>query len=50
MGQVVVITGCADGMGRHVALMLAEAGHSVAGFDIDAGGIKSLNGELKEIG
>jgi len=50
MGQVVVITGCADGMGRHVALMLAEAGHSVAGFDVDAGGIKSLDKELKKTG
>jgi short-subunit dehydrogenase len=50
MGQVVVITGCADGMGRHVATMLAEAGHSVAGFDVDAGGIKSLGKELEKIG
>jgi short-subunit dehydrogenase len=50
MGQVVVITGCADGMGRHVAAMLAAAGHSVAGFDVDAGGIKSLEKELKKIG
>jgi short-subunit dehydrogenase len=37
-------------MGRHVALMLAEAGHSVAGFDVDAGGIKSLDKELKKTG
>jgi short-subunit dehydrogenase len=50
MGQVVVITGCADGMGRHVATMLAEAGHSVAGFDCDEEGIKSLEKELKKIG
>lgn len=50
MGQVVVITGCADGMGRHVAAMLAAAGHSVAGFDVDAEGIKSLEKELKQIG
>jgi short-subunit dehydrogenase len=50
MGQVVVITGCADGMGRHVATMLAAAGHSVAGFDVDAEGIKSLEKELKKIG
>lgn len=50
MKQVVVITGCADGMGRHVATMLAEAGHSVAGFDVDAGGIKSLGKELEKIG
>jgi short-subunit dehydrogenase len=50
MGQIVVITGCADGMGRHVAAMLAAAGHSVAGFDVDAEGIKSLEKELKQIG
>jgi short-subunit dehydrogenase len=50
MGQIVVITGCADGMGRHVAKMLAQTGNSVAGFDVDSGGIKSLEKELKEIG
>ena len=50
MGQIVVITGCADGMGRHVAKMLAAAGHSVAGFDVDSGGITSLEKELKEVG
>ena len=50
MGQIVVITGCADGMGRHVAKMLADAGHSVAGFDVDAQGIASLDKELKDIG
>jgi len=50
MGQIVVITGCADGMGRHVAAMLAEAGHCVAGFDCDSPGIASLEKELKEIG
>ncbi|MBW2674894.1 MAG: SDR family NAD(P)-dependent oxidoreductase [Deltaproteobacteria bacterium] len=50
MGQVVVITGCADGMGRHVAKMLAAAGHCVAGFDVDSKGIASLVEELKEIG
>ena len=50
MGQVVVITGCGDGMGRHVAKMLAATGHSVAGFDVDSKGIASLVEELKEIG
>jgi short-subunit dehydrogenase len=50
MGQIVVITGCADGMGRHVAKMLATAGNSVAGFDVDPDGITSLTKELKEIG
>ncbi len=46
MGQIVVITGCADGMGRHVAKMLAGRGHSVAGFEIDSQGLASLNEEL----
>jgi short-subunit dehydrogenase len=50
MEQVVVITGCADGMGRHVAKMLAAAGHTVAGFDVDSSGIASLEKELEEIG
>lgn len=50
MGQMVVITGLADGMGRHVAKMLAKSGHSVAGFDMDAKGIASLASELKDIG
>jgi short-subunit dehydrogenase len=48
MGQIVVITGCADGMGRHVAAMLAASGHSIAGFDVDAKGIASLKKELKK--
>jgi short-subunit dehydrogenase len=50
MGQIVVITGCADGMGLHVAKMLAAAGHSIAGFDVDAQGIASLEKELQETG
>ncbi|MBI4764823.1 MAG: SDR family NAD(P)-dependent oxidoreductase [Deltaproteobacteria bacterium] len=50
MGQIVVITGCADGMGLHVAKMLAAAGHSIAGFDVDAQGIASLKKELQETG
>jgi NAD(P)-dependent dehydrogenase (short-subunit alcohol dehydrogenase family) len=47
MGQVIVITGCADGMGREVAKLLAAAGDTVAGFDVDEKGIASLIGELK---
>lgn len=49
MVQNVVITGVADGMGRHVAQMLAAAGHSVAGFDVDSEGIASLKNELEKI-
>ncbi|PKN32848.1 MAG: short-chain dehydrogenase [Deltaproteobacteria bacterium HGW-Deltaproteobacteria-19] len=49
MGQVVVITGLADGMGREVARMLAKAGDTVAGFDMSAEGIDTLQKELDEI-
>lgn len=47
MAQVVVITGLADGMGREVARLLAAAGDSVAGFDVDAAGVASLEKELE---
>lgn len=46
MGQVVVITGLADGMGREAAKLLAVAGDTIAGFDMDAAGIASLQTEL----
>ena len=49
MGQVVVVTGLADGMGREAAKLLAAAGDTVAGFDIDAAGIGSLQQELAGI-
>ncbi|HPQ68121.1 MAG TPA: SDR family NAD(P)-dependent oxidoreductase [bacterium] len=44
--QVVVITGIAQGMGRETAKLLAAEGYAVAGYDIDAEGIKSLQAEL----
>lgn len=50
INQVVVITGLAQGMGREVAKMLASAGDSVAGFDVDGEGINSLQQELKSMG
>jgi len=46
MGQVVVITGLADGMGRETAKLLAAAGDTIAGFDMDEAGIASLKTEL----
>ena len=46
MEQVVVISGLAQGIGREVAKLLAVAGHSVAGFDMDADGIAGLTDEL----
>ncbi len=50
MKQVVVITGLAQGIGREVAKLLAEAGHAVAGFDIDEKGIGTLAEELSASG
>ncbi len=50
MKQVVVITGLADGMGRLTAKMLAEAGCSIAGFDVDADRLATLKKELGDIG
>ncbi|HQP29897.1 MAG TPA: SDR family oxidoreductase [Deltaproteobacteria bacterium] len=47
MPEVIVITGCADGMGREVARLLAARGDKVAGFDCDAKGIQALKQELK---
>ena len=50
MNDVVVITGLAQGMGRQVACLLAEAGNNVAGFDMDADGIEALKKDLDRIG
>jgi len=49
-GKTIVITGLGDGMGRHVATMLAEKGYNIAGFDVDKKGVESLAAELKKIG
>ncbi len=46
MGQVVVITGCAQGMGREVTKILAAKGVAVAGFDLDGKGLLELEHEL----
>lgn len=48
--SVVVITGLAQGMGREVARRLAAAGDTIAGFDVDAQGIASLQVELDAAG
>lgn len=50
MTQRVVISGLADGMGRQTALLLASKGVSIAGFDVDADGLKSLGTELDALG
>lgn len=50
MGEVIVITGLAQGMGREVAKMLAASGDSIAGFDVDPEGVASLREELERVG
>ncbi|MCB2145627.1 MAG: SDR family NAD(P)-dependent oxidoreductase [Deltaproteobacteria bacterium] len=50
MGQVIVITGLAQGMGRDVACRLAAAGNSIAGFDLDAAELAALEKELDDLG
>jgi short-subunit dehydrogenase len=48
--HAVVITGIAQGMGREVAKLLAQSQTPVAGFDVDAQSIASLQGELERAG
>ncbi len=50
MGEVIVITGLAQGMGREVAKMLAASGDSIAGFDVDAESVEDFRKELETIG
>jgi len=50
MGEVIVITGLAQGMGKEVAKMLAASGDSIAGFDVDEQNIDVLRKELDAIG
>lgn len=49
MGQVIVITGVADGMGKEAAKLLAAAGDSIVGFDMNANAIAALDKELQAI-
>ena len=50
MGEIIVITGLAEGMGKEVAKMLAESGDRIAGFDVDGNNIEKLRKELDAIG
>jgi short-subunit dehydrogenase len=50
MKKTIVITGLGEGMGRHVAKIMAADGYSVAGFDMNAAAIESLKKELKAVG
>lgn len=49
-GKVAVVTGAGRGIGRTVALRLADEGVTVIGLDVDADGLASLPDELEEHG
>jgi 3-oxoacyl-[acyl-carrier protein] reductase len=46
----VIVTGGAQGMGRHFSLRLAEAGASVVAADVNEEGLASLAQEAKDLG
>lgn len=45
----VIVTGAASGIGRNIALNLAQAGSEVMAFDMDADGLSALAGEHPQI-
>ena len=49
-GKVAIVTGAAQGIGRSIALGLANAGASVALLDRAAGGLQSVARELETLG
>lgn len=49
-GKVAIVTGAAKGIGKGIALTLAEAGADIVAVDIDAEGIKSLSNDIKSMG
>ena len=49
-GKIAVITGAAKGIGKGIALTMAEAGADIVGADLDTEGINKLAPEIKRLG
>src|SRR3989304_9739932 len=49
-GKIAVITGAAKGIGKGIALTMAEAGAEIGGADLDTEGINKLAPEIKRWG
>jgi NAD(P)-dependent dehydrogenase (short-subunit alcohol dehydrogenase family) len=49
-GEVAVVTGAGNGIGRATALLLARAGVTVAAWDLDQGGLEHVAKEIDAIG
>src|SRR5215472_8837340 len=49
-GRTAVVTGCAQGMGRAMALALAEAGADLVLLDRNAAGIEATAQTVRELG
>lgn len=49
-GEVAVVTGAANGIGRATALMLARAGVTIAAWDLDAQALDTVGSEIALLG
>ena len=49
-GEVAVVTGAGNGIGRATALMLARAGLSIAAWDMDEGALDAVVKEIEVLG
>lgn len=49
-GQSVLVTGAANGIGRAIALGMAEAGADVAAADLDKANVSTLRAEIESLG
>ncbi|MEA1959530.1 MAG: SDR family oxidoreductase [Chloroflexota bacterium] len=49
-GKVAIVTGAAKGIGKGIALTLADAGADIAAADVDAEGLKSLSDDINSMG